>query len=105
MACSLQPDEWVERKKLINRIASSGVEEVNLGEEVLTFTFPADPGLRASLEELIRLENVCCPFFEFDLAEHEGSLTLAVQAPNGPATALNALRDMLASPAVVKKSR
>lgn len=99
MACSLQPDEWTERKKLIGRIASAGVEDVKLGEETLAFHFRSEPALRNSLEELIKLESACCPFLEFGLTEQSSSLTLTVQAPNGPATALDAIRHMFASPA------
>jgi hypothetical protein len=100
MACSLQPDEWAERKKLIDRIAAAGVEDVDLGKETLTFSFHANAQLRASLKELIRLEGVCCPFLAFELREHDGSLTLTVQAPEGPATALEAIRHMFTVPAV-----
>jgi hypothetical protein len=99
MACSLQPDEWAERERLIDRIASAGVEDVRLGEETLAFHFRSDPELLRSLKELIELERACCPFLEFGLSEQSSSLTLTVQAPDGPATALDAIRDMFASPA------
>jgi len=105
MACSLQPDEWVERKKLIQQIGSNGVEDVKFDAEMLAFQFRATPELRGSLEKLIDLEATCCPFFEFELDEHDSSLTLTVQAPNGPATALDAIRHMFVSPAVGTSSR
>jgi len=99
MACSLKPAEWAERKRLIEEIASAGVQEVNLDGEMLTFRFRSDPKLSASLQGLIELESDCCPFLEFELEEHGGLLNLTVQAPNGPETALDALRDMFASQA------
>jgi hypothetical protein len=98
MACSLKKDEWDERMKLIEGIASAGVENVQFESEVLAFQFSSDLGLREALEGLIRLEGECCPFLEFGLDEHDSSLTLTVRAPNGPATALDAVRDMFVSP-------
>jgi len=100
MACSLQAAEWVERKKLIDRIAAAGVKDVAFEDEILAFHFHSSPELRGSLEELIELEGACCPFLKFGLDEHSSSLTLTVEAPDGPDTALDAIRDMFASPAV-----
>lgn len=100
MACSLQPTEWVERKKLISEIASAGVKSVEFEKEILSFHFDSSRKLRGSLEELIELEGACCPFLKFGLTEHGSLLTLTVEAPDGPETALDAIRHMFASPAV-----
>lgn len=98
LVCSLDPMELEERKKLMRSIAAAGVEGVEESDAELAIHFNPSPGLRASLEQLIALEAECCPFLQFQLSEREGGLTLAVEAPGGPPTALNAIRHMLASP-------
>lgn len=98
LACSLGPGELEDRKRLIKSIGAGRVESVERNEDELTIRFGDVPGLRGSLEELIALEAKCCPFLEFRIEQHEGALTLAVGAPDGPATALDAIHHMLASP-------
>jgi hypothetical protein len=102
MACSLQPSEWSERKKLIGDIAAAGVNSVEVEGEVLAFEFDFSPELRGLLEKLIELEGACCPFLRFGLDENSSLLILTVEAPDGPETALDAIRHMFASPAVNK---
>jgi hypothetical protein len=98
LACSLDPAELDERKKLMRSIAAAGVEGVEKSDTALSIRFRRSSDLKASLERLIALEGECCPFLEFQLSEEDGALTLAVEAPGGPATALDAIRHMLASP-------
>jgi len=98
LACSLAPDELEDRKRLMQSIGADAVESVDLADGQLTIRFADAPGLRDSLEGLVALEAKCCPFLAFTIEQDAGTLTLVVEAPDGPDSALDAIRHMLASP-------
>jgi hypothetical protein len=98
LACSLAPTELEDRKRLMREIGGESVESVDLADGQLTIRFADGPGLRDALEGLIALEAKCCPFLEFRIEQDAGTLTLAVEAPEGPESSLDAIRHMLASP-------
>lgn len=98
LACSLAPAELEDRKRLMQSIGAGSVESVDLAEGQLTIRFADKPDLRDSLKGLIALEAKCCPFLEFRIEQDAGTLTLAVEAPDGPESSLDAIRHMLASP-------
>lgn len=98
LACSLAPAELEDRKRLMQSIGAGSVEGVDLDQGRLTIRFADKQDLRDSLEGLIALEAKCCPFLEFRIEQAAGTLTLAVEAPDGPESSLDAIRHMLASP-------
>ncbi len=80
IACSLDQadlpargEQMAELGQVMTAIEAEGCE-ANL-------TFPVSR--RRDVEDFIRAESSCCPFFEFSLAEAGNDLKLSVSAPDG----------------------
>jgi hypothetical protein len=79
IACSLDQGQLPERRaelaalgKTLTAVDAEGVHA--------RLRFPADQ--REALEQFVEAESSCCPFFEFDLVEDDGSVELSVAAPD-----------------------
>ena len=87
IACSLGPAELSDRAQLVGELGRS-LLAVDAGGTRAILRF-AGNGLR--LEEFVRAESECCPFFDFELSGDDGATTLAVAAPQGGDWAVRAL--------------
>jgi hypothetical protein len=87
IACSLDRSELSDRARLMKDLGRNlvAVEADGLSASL---RFDAD---RARVEEFIRAESRCCPFFDLELRSEAGVSTLHVGAPEGGEWAVRGL--------------
>ncbi len=83
VACSLNAEESIERRKLLAQIGRS-LQETEERESGYAYRFASD-ALLPELVEIIRAERQCCPFLRFVLSFEPGNgpLRLEVTGPEG----------------------
>jgi hypothetical protein len=86
IACSLGAGAYQERLAWIAELNRSALRRVH--REGVRLILAYDPRAAVRVREMIRREQECCAFLQFDLEEDENELTLAITAPQ-------AARDML----------
>ena len=90
VACSLNAEELIERRKLLAHIGES-LEETQERESGYSYRFASD-ALLPELLEVIHAERQCCPFFRFALTFEPGNgpLWLEITGPEGTKEFLHA---------------
>lgn len=78
IACTLGPDERLERLAEIEALGRKGLIAAAAGN---TLRFRNDPAIRPRLEAVVAGEARCCPFLDLELSEHGAELRLAIHAP------------------------
>lgn len=74
IACELAPPDLAQRKATLLKEVFALVQETRELDNGFAYQFHGDPKTLDKLFEMIRLERVCCPFFEFRLTvTDEGS--------------------------------
>ncbi len=82
LACSLDAGELEERTERWRRLADrSLIEASSPADGVAIQRHRPDDGVLTELRELISLEGECCPFLDFDLADHGDEIVLTVRGP------------------------
>ena len=83
VACSLNSEEFQERRELLARLGAS-VEERAERENGYAYRFASDTIL-PELLKIIHAERQCCPFFKFVLTFEPGNgpLWLEITGPEG----------------------
>ena len=82
IACSLDKAELAQRSRRWERLADRSLIEASLRpDRVAVQRYRADEGVRAELEELIRLEGDCCGFLDFKLSGRGDELVLEISGP------------------------
>ena len=91
VACSLNAEEFQERRELLAWIGQS-VEEREERESGYAYRFASDMPL-PKLLEIIHAERQCCPFFRFTLTFEPGNgpLWLEITGPEGTKEFLHTL--------------
>ena len=74
-SCSLTAPQMEERKAMFAALPL--VEETTSGGATL-LRYADEPGVEATLHELIRLESECCPGIDFSLTKDGGALVLRI---------------------------
>jgi hypothetical protein len=74
-SCSLTDPELRERRAAF---ASLPLIEETTADGATLLRFRDEPGVEATLRELIRLEAECCPGIDFSLSASRGEVTLRV---------------------------
>jgi hypothetical protein len=81
IACTLDTSQLDQR---LDEVAALGAESL-LGHEFKdgthTLRFRRDDRTRRQLEEIVAAEARCCSFLDLSLAERDGELVLALDAP------------------------
>ena len=77
IACSLDQTELPDRADAMARLGEQLVA-VEAGGAVAHLRFSAP---RAKVEEFVRAESSCCPFFDFSVSDEDGETSLRVEAP------------------------
>ena len=87
IACSLDEAQLPDRAAAMARLGTSLVAVQADGRRA-ELGFATD---RERVDEFVRAESGCCPFFEFDVANGGGETTLRVGAPEGGEWAVRSL--------------
>lgn len=87
IACSLDQADLPDRASLMEALGRDLVAVQADGLRA-TLSFQTDQG---RIEEFVRAESSCCPFFEFEVAHHGAEATLRIGAPEGAEWALRGL--------------
>ena len=87
-SCSLDESQKTDRAKLITHLGERMLA-LEAGGERAVLRFPVDR--RESVEDFVRAESACCPFFGFAVLESDGLLELRVSAPSGAESVVRGL--------------
>ena len=87
MACSLDQDARPDRAETMARL---GGKLLAVEAEGLSAHLRFDGG-REPVDEFVRDESACCPFFDFRVADEGATTMLAVAAPEGGEWAVRGL--------------
>lgn len=91
IACTLGAGAYRERLASIAELNRSALKSVRREGVLLILTY--DRQASGAIRELIRSEQECCAFLQFELSENEKELTLAITAPEPARDTLDALFD------------
>jgi hypothetical protein len=83
LACSLSPDERVERGHELRELARRALVGRDREQNAVVLTYRSAPEVEEALRDLISREAECCPFLGFELAPDDRELSLRVSAPAG----------------------
>jgi hypothetical protein len=87
IACSFEQSELPDRAALMAELGA-GLVAVEADGLHASLCFEE---CRAGLEDFVRAESDCCPFFDFQLSEERGQTLLRVGAPEGGEWAVRGL--------------
>ena len=79
IACTLDAASYAGRIAEIRTLFARSLKGSRREGSRLHLTF--DPAARADVQELVRKENTCCAFLDFQLAEHDGAVELTIAVP------------------------
>ncbi len=88
IACSLDRSELIDRARLAAELGESLLAVEADGRHV-NLRFPMER--HQALQEFVRAESQCCPFFAFELTLEQQAARLQVDAPEGGERAVRAL--------------
>lgn len=85
IACSLNTQEFRERRSLILRKLWPSVQTMEELPAGFAYTFLPNPGVAGDIGMIIDLERECCPFlsFAFRAEPGDGSVHLTITGPEG----------------------
>lgn len=81
IACSLSGGALADRQAEWDALARDVLLGCERAREGVWLSYREEPGTRARLEDLVRREMECCPFFDFSVESREAMLVLRVSAP------------------------
>jgi hypothetical protein len=94
IACTLDVGDFKERTAHIRDLARRALRHASRTDLTLTLTY--EPEALAEVRELVRKEQTCCAFLDFDLRSNSGSVLLTITAPKTAADAADMLFDHFA---------
>ena len=80
IACTLDGPSFKSRIATIGALFNRALRSTRRDGARLHLTFA--PEARAEVEELVRLERVCCAFLSFDVRDEPSGIELTITAPN-----------------------
>jgi hypothetical protein len=98
IACILQPGDYRQRRVWIAELARSGQLGASRDDLRLELRYALDVADR--VREMVRKEQSCCAFLDFELAETDADVRLTITAPERARDAANALFEQFMPAAV-----
>jgi hypothetical protein len=98
LACTLDTAALAGRKARWEALYDRALLRAERAGRRLTLRFAAADGVAAELHELVGLEADCCAFLEMRVEQAAGEVALAIAAPPGAETALDAFAPAAAAP-------
>jgi hypothetical protein len=92
-ACTLSPTDAPARLAKFTAVFGALVNARRTSDEI-TFELRKDVGVREAVDELVRLESVCCSFLQFDVIERDDRVIWTVRGPAGAAATLDLFGDL-----------
>lgn len=89
IACTLQSDDYQTRMAWIAELARDGLIEARRDDLRLELTYA--PRVADRVRDMVRKEQQCCAFLDFDLSVTDESVRLTVTAPERARDAADAL--------------
>lgn len=89
IACTLAPGEFNDRLAWINALTRDALRSHERRDLVLELNYA--PEARNRVREMVRNEQACCPFLNFDLREERGQVRLIITAPEAAREAADTL--------------
>ena len=83
VSCTLSQSALRQRQADIRDTLTPHIVAASFTDGVSRLTFARPAVSRATLENLVTLEQVCCPFLSFDIDEMDNVLVLHVSGPEG----------------------
>jgi hypothetical protein len=87
IACTLSPGEYANRLTWINQLVDDALLACERRDLELTLRYAAEAAAR--VRELVRREQACCAFLEFELHEAPEEIALTIRAPEETRLAAN----------------
>jgi hypothetical protein len=94
IACALSGNDFRERSNWIRQLARSSLRRVDRKPLSLLLTY--DSAAADDVRELVRREQICCAFLDFNLSEDSDGVHLTVTAPLSAQEAAEMLFDHFA---------
>jgi hypothetical protein len=94
IACTLDVGDFKERTAYIRDLARRALRNASRTRLTLALTYELDA--LEEVRELVRKEQTCCAFLDFDLKSNSSSVLLTVTAPQSAADAVDILFDHFA---------
>lgn len=79
IACTLTPGDFTERLAWIAELTRDGLR--GYGRNDLALDLMYEPETASRVREMVRREQVCCPFMTFELTETPDSVHLRIALP------------------------
>lgn len=89
IACTLESGDFKERLGWIAELNRAALLDTR--REGMQLVLSYRPDHADNVRELVRREQQCCAFLNFDLKEERGRVILAIEAPEGATEALDAI--------------
>jgi hypothetical protein len=102
IACTLAPGEFKERLASIDALARDALRSHQRRDLVLDLRYV--PEARDRVREMVRNEQVCCPFLTFNLHEEPDEIRLIVTAPEPAREAADMLFEQFVAAALPQAS-
>jgi hypothetical protein len=102
IACTLQAGDYKERLAWVAELAREGLLDVSRTDLRLELKYA--PSVADRVREMVRKEQQCCAFLDFELAETHHDVRLTITAPERARDMADALFDQFV-PANVRHQR
>ena len=79
IACTLQPGDYKERLAWLAELAREGLLDVSRKDLRLELKYA--PRVADRIREMVRKEQQCCAFLDFDLSDIDEGVRLTITAP------------------------
>ena len=93
IACSLSARDLTDRLDEIAQLGRDALLEAERHGPRATLRFAAVPGVEERLRSIVAAESECCAFLTMTVHEEDGSLVLAIAAPEDAELVLEELVD------------
>jgi hypothetical protein len=103
IACTLDAGDFKERTAYIRDLARRALRHASRTPLMLTLTY--EPEALEEVRELVRKEQTCCAFLDFDLRNDSSSVLLTITAPKGAVHAADMLFDHFAPELAASNSK
>jgi hypothetical protein len=80
IACSLTPDQRSARRAALVELVEHALLDTQLTGRI---TLRRDERSESALDEFVRAERECCPFFDLTVTTHSDTLVLDIGGPDG----------------------
>jgi MerR family transcriptional regulator, copper efflux regulator len=83
IACSLNSEQVPARRAALVELVEQGLITAEQDGPVGRLSFRADERTLAQVDEFLRTEKDCCPFFDFRVTPDAGVIQVEVRVPEG----------------------